>query len=349
ASLYVDDLQISCEGSDMRMIERQFANCRQQHLKWCDTNGHSISASKSCCVLLRKRGIHPDPEIHRDLDSRSSRRTILGVIFDRRLTFLPHIYICGRSSTLLAAFSLRSCRHLPCTCNRLHYASKYCIYTDSMDSHEKRLKTTTMRCHPVWYVQSSTFTSRLYSRVSISCLLAAKSRRNHRQRASGQRGKVGDDASAASGFLSDMKRVIMHHILKIWQESWCKQLDNKLHSVKPVIDTWPVLPMRTDVKLTRLRIVRKRCEKDLMKPLEGANGRLTSGRFMDRSKQSYLELDYLTLHTEQRNFPLQKLEYATVPLYHRICVSVITGACLFQRVFAYHRSSPSLVVIRVSH
>ncbi|GFU94577.1 hypothetical protein TNCV_4583681 [Trichonephila clavipes] len=31
-------------------------------------------------------------------------------------------------------------------------------------------------------------------------LLATKSRRNHRQRASGQRGKVGDDASAASGF-----------------------------------------------------------------------------------------------------------------------------------------------------
>ncbi|GFU43470.1 hypothetical protein TNCV_53671 [Trichonephila clavipes] len=30
-------------------------------------------------------------------------------------------------------------------------------------------------------------------------LLATKSRRNHRQRASGQRGKVGDDASAASG------------------------------------------------------------------------------------------------------------------------------------------------------
>ncbi|GFU68795.1 uncharacterized protein TNCV_2576561 [Trichonephila clavipes] len=55
--------------------------------------------------------------------------------------------------------------------------------------------------------------------------------------------------------LSDMKRVIMHHIFKIWQESWSQQLDNKLHSVKPVIGAWPVMPMRrTDVKLTRLRI-----------------------------------------------------------------------------------------------
>ncbi|GFV45659.1 RNase H domain-containing protein [Trichonephila clavipes] len=38
-------------------------------------------------------------------------------------------------------------------------------------------------------------------------------------------------------------------------ESWSQQLDNKLHSVKPVIGAWPVMPMRrTDVKLTRLRI-----------------------------------------------------------------------------------------------
>ncbi|GFU48331.1 RNase H domain-containing protein [Trichonephila clavipes] len=52
-----------------------------------------------------------------------------------------------------------------------------------------------------------------------------------------------------------MKRVNLHHIFKIWQESWSQQLDNKLHSVKPVIGAWPVIPMRrTDVKLTRLRI-----------------------------------------------------------------------------------------------
>ncbi|GFU21498.1 RNase H domain-containing protein [Trichonephila clavipes] len=64
ASLYVDDLQISCEGSDMRMIERQLQTAVNNILKWCDTNGHSISASKSCCVhFCCKRGIHPDPEI----------------------------------------------------------------------------------------------------------------------------------------------------------------------------------------------------------------------------------------------------------------------------------------------
>ncbi|GFW67637.1 RNase H domain-containing protein [Trichonephila clavipes] len=52
-----------------------------------------------------------------------------------------------------------------------------------------------------------------------------------------------------------MKRVILHHIFKIWQESWSQQLDNKLHSMKPIIGAWPVMPMRRiDVKLTRLRI-----------------------------------------------------------------------------------------------
>ncbi|GFW03914.1 putative RNA-directed DNA polymerase from transposon X-element [Trichonephila clavipes] len=52
-----------------------------------------------------------------------------------------------------------------------------------------------------------------------------------------------------------MKRVILHHILTIWQEPWTLQLDNKVQYVKPVIGTWPEMPMRrTHVKLTRLRI-----------------------------------------------------------------------------------------------
>ncbi|GFU15227.1 uncharacterized protein TNCV_3937841 [Trichonephila clavipes] len=112
ASFYVDDLQVSCEGSDMRMIERQLQTAVNNILKWCDTNGHSISASKSCCVhFCRKRGIHPDPEIRiRDVqipvvpDVR-----FLGVIFDRRLTFLPHILHlrkrCEKSLNLLKVLS----------------------------------------------------------------------------------------------------------------------------------------------------------------------------------------------------------------------------------------------------
>ncbi|GFY05981.1 probable RNA-directed DNA polymerase from transposon X-element [Trichonephila clavipes] len=112
ASLYVDDLQISREGSDMRMTERQLQTAVNNIVKWCDSNGHSISASKSCCAhFCRKRGIHPDPEIRiRDVqipvvpDVR-----FLGVIFDRRLTFLPHILHlrkrCEKSLNLLKVLS----------------------------------------------------------------------------------------------------------------------------------------------------------------------------------------------------------------------------------------------------
>ncbi|GFT33401.1 RNase H domain-containing protein [Trichonephila clavipes] len=72
----------------MRMIERQLQTAVNNIVKWCDSNGHSISASKSCCVhFCRKRGIHPDPEIR----IRAVQIPVvpdvrfLGVIFDRRL------------------------------------------------------------------------------------------------------------------------------------------------------------------------------------------------------------------------------------------------------------------------
>ncbi|GFX80907.1 probable RNA-directed DNA polymerase from transposon X-element [Trichonephila clavipes] len=143
ASLYVDDLQISCEGSDMRMIERQLQTAVNNILKWCDTNGHSISASKSCCVhFCRKRGIHPDPEIRiRDIqipvvpDVR-----FLGVIFDRRLTFLPHILQlrkrCEKSLNLLKVLSNTSWgriehRYSECTRHSYSLASTTdVLYTD---------------------------------------------------------------------------------------------------------------------------------------------------------------------------------------------------------------------------
>ncbi|GFY17497.1 putative RNA-directed DNA polymerase from transposon X-element [Trichonephila clavipes] len=63
--LYVDDLQISCQGSDMRLIKRQLQTTVNRLVQWCDQNGHMISPSKSSCVhFCRKRNLHPDPLIH---------------------------------------------------------------------------------------------------------------------------------------------------------------------------------------------------------------------------------------------------------------------------------------------
>ncbi|GFU59106.1 putative RNA-directed DNA polymerase from transposon X-element [Trichonephila clavipes] len=63
--LYVDDLQVSCQGSDMRLIERQLQTTVNRLVQWCHQNGHTISPSKSSCVhFFRKRTLHRDPSIH---------------------------------------------------------------------------------------------------------------------------------------------------------------------------------------------------------------------------------------------------------------------------------------------
>ncbi|GBO20591.1 hypothetical protein AVEN_75196-1 [Araneus ventricosus] len=93
-SLYVDDLQISCQGSNMNMIERQLQHAVNKLVAWCDKNGHTISAEKSRCVhFCRKRNIHLDPnkQIRNAPIPVVNDIRFLGVIFDRKFTFLPHI------------------------------------------------------------------------------------------------------------------------------------------------------------------------------------------------------------------------------------------------------------------
>ncbi|GFV77800.1 RNA-directed DNA polymerase from mobile element jockey [Trichonephila clavipes] len=442
ASLYVDDLQISCEGSDMRMIERQLQTAVNNILKWCDTNGHSISASKSCCVhFCRKRGIHPDPEIRirvvkhllgadrtsllrvyqaivlsridygcvaygsacnstlqkldpvhhmalricsgafrtspvqslyvnchqlpldlrrrklslayyfkilsvpshplqnvymstsmkRLYDARPSnirpfmdrmklhiseldlpnvhiqqrnlflfqpwntprfpyinpfatysKSTVAPVVFQRVFAYhrsqysrysaiytdgskradyvgcgvviedIMHGYRLDTSCSIFTAEAVAIYRALQLIDSTM--PRKYCIYTDSMSVLEA-LENYHDRRHPV-VCTILDITSRLYSKGFdiVFCWLPSHV---------GIIGNEQADSAAKSATthlplavpLSDMKRVILHHIFQIWQESWSQQLDNKLHSVKPVIGAWPVMPLRrTDVKLTRLRI-----------------------------------------------------------------------------------------------
>ncbi|GBO21233.1 hypothetical protein AVEN_129476-1 [Araneus ventricosus] len=114
-SLYVDDLQISCQGSNMNMIERQLQHAVNKLVAWCDKNGHTISAEKSRCVhFCRKRNIHLDPNIqirNAPIPVVNDIR-FLGVIFDRELTFLPHILHlrkkCERSLNILKVLSRTS-------------------------------------------------------------------------------------------------------------------------------------------------------------------------------------------------------------------------------------------------
>ncbi|GBN51186.1 putative RNA-directed DNA polymerase from transposon BS [Araneus ventricosus] len=114
-SLYVDDLQISCQGSNMNMIDRQLQNAVNKLVAWCDNNGHTISAENSRYVhFCRKRNIHLD----RNIQIRNAPIPVvneirfLGVIFDRTLIFLPHILHlrkkCERSLNILKVLSRTS-------------------------------------------------------------------------------------------------------------------------------------------------------------------------------------------------------------------------------------------------
>ncbi|GFW40766.1 putative RNA-directed DNA polymerase from transposon X-element [Trichonephila clavipes] len=110
--LYVDDLQVSCQGSDMRLIERQLQTTVNRLVQWCDQNGHTISPSKSSCVhFCRKRNLHPEPSIHIlhiQIPVVSAVRFV-GVFFDCKLTCLPLVlYLrkrCERSLNILKVLS----------------------------------------------------------------------------------------------------------------------------------------------------------------------------------------------------------------------------------------------------
>ncbi|GFT04410.1 hypothetical protein TNCV_1929331 [Trichonephila clavipes] len=61
ASFYVDDLQISCEGSDMRMIERELQTAVNNIVKMLrHQRSFYFCQQELPHALCRKQGIHPD-------------------------------------------------------------------------------------------------------------------------------------------------------------------------------------------------------------------------------------------------------------------------------------------------
>jgi len=62
--------------------------------RWADTNGFKFSSSKTVCMhFCRLRNAHPNPEftLNGTLIPVAEQTKFLGVIFDNKLTFLPHI------------------------------------------------------------------------------------------------------------------------------------------------------------------------------------------------------------------------------------------------------------------
>ena len=93
-SLYVDDFQVCYRSSNMSIIERQLQLCLNKLQQWATDNGFQFSRTKTVCMhICQKRGLHLDPQLFLDKSPIPvvEETTFLGVIFDRKLSFVPHL------------------------------------------------------------------------------------------------------------------------------------------------------------------------------------------------------------------------------------------------------------------
>ena len=93
-SLFVDDFLICFRSKNMNTIERHLQICLNRVQKWATENGFKFSKTKTNCVhFCNNRGFHPDPELFLDGSPIPviEETKFLGVIFDKKLTFIRHI------------------------------------------------------------------------------------------------------------------------------------------------------------------------------------------------------------------------------------------------------------------
>ena len=107
-SLYVDDFLICYRSKHVRTIERQLQQCLDKVDKWATENGFKFSQTKTQCVhFSQSRKLQPDPELKLGgtVIPVVDQYKFLGVIFDKKLTFIPHIkYLrakCNKAIQLL--------------------------------------------------------------------------------------------------------------------------------------------------------------------------------------------------------------------------------------------------------
>jgi len=102
SSLYVDDFQIFYRSSNMSIIERQLQLCLNKLQQWATDNGFRFSKSKTVCMhFCQKIGFHLDPQLLLDHSPVPvvEETKFLGVIFDRKLSFVPHLKYVKKKGT----------------------------------------------------------------------------------------------------------------------------------------------------------------------------------------------------------------------------------------------------------
>ena len=111
-SIYVDDFCMCYRSKSMRTIERHLQQCINRIENWASHNGFKFSKSKTQCVhFCQLRKVHNDPELYLygSLIPVVEDFKFLGVLFDRKLSFIPHIkYLkakCLKALNLLKVLS----------------------------------------------------------------------------------------------------------------------------------------------------------------------------------------------------------------------------------------------------
>ena len=111
-SLYVDDFCICYRSKSMRTIERHLQQCLNKIENWALFNGFKFSKSKTQCVhFCQLRKLHDNSQLYLygSLIPVVDEAKFLGVIFDRKLSFIPHIkYLkakCLKALNLLKVLS----------------------------------------------------------------------------------------------------------------------------------------------------------------------------------------------------------------------------------------------------
>ena len=107
-SLYVDDFLICCRSKYIPIIERKLQLCLNKVTKWTEENGFKFSRTKTKCMhFCRLRNVHHDPvlTIEGTPIPITDQYKFLGIVFDKKLTFIPHInYLkkkCNKAINLL--------------------------------------------------------------------------------------------------------------------------------------------------------------------------------------------------------------------------------------------------------
>ena len=80
----------------IHIIERHLQQCLNKLQDWADSNGFKFTTSKTVCIhFCRLRKSHPEPQLFMNGNPVPvvEKVKFLGIIFDRKLSFLPHCAI----------------------------------------------------------------------------------------------------------------------------------------------------------------------------------------------------------------------------------------------------------------